>query len=352
MAQLSMYKDLENKRKAFDNRNENFYQINSVIEIDKWLEFINADDIKGDQRNSTNWIYRGVPEAKYKLLTSAQRLWQRYNVNEWSSPNISFLDFIQNIVVSARKHPVIKEVLKLYDFGDEDIVMPILSLFQHYGAATPLMDWTYSCNIALFFATNELRMPENSTSDIDNYFSVYRISKEANKELINLNSFINGMDTIEFFKQLKGLVEANPTGNTIFYISDFESPRFSSYNFNLEGQGELIREERPNLRIRTIQPYTTLYNQNIIPQQGLFIFNPYYDQHLENIFKPTDQAQKNLKLSGLECFNIHKDLGNYLRRKLEKWYDINKSFIFPNMNNIVTGINEQTLNSIIPHKSG
>ena len=36
--------------------------------------------------------------------------------------------------------------------------------------------------------------------------------------------------------------------------------------------------------IRTNKPMTSIYNQNIIPQEGLFIFNPFSEKTLEEIY--------------------------------------------------------------------
>jgi hypothetical protein len=93
------------------------------------------------------------------------------------------------------------------------------------------------------------------------------------------------------------------------------------------------------LKIRTAKPLTSIYNQNIIPQEGLFIFNLSNETPIEDIFKTN--------LTPFDCFNIHKDLAEYLKRKIDVRYKINKGFIYPNLNDEARKIKETTLNAMI-----
>jgi hypothetical protein len=63
------------------------------------------------------------------------------------------------------------------------------------------------------------------------------------------------------------------------------------------------------------RPLTTYYNQNIIPKEGLFIFNPNPTVPLENIFNTQFSSMKRLKMGNLNlppffCYNIRKDLAD------------------------------------------
>ena len=93
---------------------------------------------------------------------------------------------------------------------------------------------------------------------------------------------------------------------------------------------------------------TSIYNQNIIPQEGLFIFNPFSQKTLEDIFNADlNKDGWNLALTPFDCFNIHKDLAEYLRRKIDVRFKINKGFIYPNLNDEARKIKESTLNGLI-----
>ncbi|WP_057938865.1 FRG domain-containing protein [Algoriphagus resistens] len=338
MAELQEYKTLDEKRALFRNGNDESFIINTIEELDIWFENVKEFEIDNASLDATALIYRGTKEAKYKLYTSAQRLWILENLNQWG--NKDFLDFVKTMIINANKNVLINKVFSLYftnvkthrDF-------PILSLLQHYGAPTPLMDWSYNQNVAFYFATEKLDLFTYEKDKIENYFSIYRINKRNYvKELLNIIDFDYGKyPSIEDFqKTIHGQNLKN--SNFIFYISDFEE------------KGESTGKIKPskNLMIRTDKPYTHTYNQNIIPQEGLFIFNPYPEKNLEDIFNPKIfEDGVNLHLSPFDCFNIHKDLAKYLKRKINVIHQINKPFIYPNLNEYTQIIKENALDSLL-----
>lgn len=332
MAELPTYNNLNEKRNFFSNGQKESFVIDTKEALDKWFKHVQDEEIKESEVNATAIIYRGVIEAKYKLLTSSQRLWISYEMNQWANKN--YIEFISDLVDKANGNTLINKVFKLYNYSRRDREFPILSLLQHYGAPTPLMDWTYNNNVAFFFATKGLKKKDEPKEKIDDYFSVYRINKRNyKKELLNIIDFIPK----EFYQDIKSFNDFGDT-NGIFYISDFER------------KGESTGDKRPlkDLMIRTNKPLTSVYNQNIIPQEGLFIFNPSSQKTLEDIFN-TDLNKDgwNLELTPFDCFNIHKDLAEYLRRKIDVSFKINKSFIFPNLNEEARKIKESTLNGLI-----
>jgi hypothetical protein len=338
MAELPTYNDLEQKRKFFSNGKKESFVIDTKTALDKWFKDVQDEEKQETEIDATAWIYRGMTEAKYKLLTSSQRLWISNEMRQWA--NKSYVEFISDLVDKANGNTLIKKVFDLYNYSRSDREFPILSLLQHYGAPTPLMDWTYNNNVAFFFATDGLKKKEEPKEKIEDYFSVYRINKRNYKnELLNIIDVIPKelYPDINSFSNL-GDNNGNPESNGIFYISDFER------------RGESSGKTRPygHLMIRTKKPLTSIYNQNIIPQEGLFIFNPFSQKTLEDIFN-TDLYKDdwNLALTPFDCFNIHKDLAEYLRRKIDVRFKINKSFIYPNLNDEARKIKETTLNGLI-----
>ena len=338
MAELPKYTNFEQKRKFFSNGQKESFVINQKDALDKWFKDVQYEEKQESEIDATAWIYRGMSEAKYKLLTSSQRIWISNEMHQWS--NKSYIEFISDLVDKANQTPLIHKVFELYSYTRNEREFPILSLLQHYGAPTPLMDWSYNSNIAFFFATDGLKKKEEPKTQIDDYFSIYRINKRKYK-----NEFLNIIDFIpkETYPNIKsfdnfGNANGNPKANGIFYISDFER------------RGESTGDIRPfgSLKIRRQKPLTSIYNQNIIPQEGLFIFNPFKDKTLEEIFNPDlNQDGWNLALTPFDCFNIHKDLAEYLRRKIDVKYKINKSFIYPNLNDEAIKIKERTISSLI-----
>lgn len=337
MADLPIYNTLNDKRNLFANGQKESFIINDKSQLDKWFKDVEEDEKTESEGDATAMIYRGMTEAKYKLLTSSQRIWIGNEMSQWA--NKTYLEFISDLVDKANQNTLIKKVFDLYSYSRKDREFPILSLLQHYGAPTPLMDWTYNNNVAFFFATDGLNKKEQPKTEIDNYFSVYRINKRKYKrELLNVVDFIpKEFPEILAFKDF-GEANGNPKSNSIFYISDFER------------KGESTGEKRPfgQLKIRTPKPLTSVYNHNIIPQEGLFIFSPFHTKTIEEIFNPDLNGQgHNLILTPFDCFNIHKDLAEYLRRKIDVKYKINKAFIYPNLNDEARRIKEQTINTLI-----
>lgn len=336
MADLPIYKDLNSKKAFFSNGDKSSFIVNTKSELDKWFLDVEQDENKTSEIDATAWIYRGTTEAKYKLLTSSQRLWISDEMKQWASK--SYIDFISDLVKNAGENTIIKKVFDLYNYSTHDREFPILSLLQHYGAPTPLMDWTYNNNVAFYFATDGLKKKEQPKEDIDNYFSIYRINKRQYKrELLNVIDFTSDLPDVKTFNEF-GDESGNKKSNTIFYISDFER----------KGESTGDKKAYSKLMIRTAKPLTSVYNQNIIPQEGLFIFNPFSEKTLEEIFNTDlNKSGWNLALTPFDCFNIHKDLAEYLKRKIDKKHKINKSFIYPNLNDEAKKIKEKTLNDLI-----
>lgn len=338
MAQLQEYKSLDEKSKFFSNGQNGSFIINTIEELDRWFEEVQINENNVSSKDATALIYRGVKEAKHKLYTSAQRLWITEELDQWVKN--SYLEFIGDLVRNANEIALINKIFDLYDYSRSDREFPILSLLQHYGAPTPLMDWSYNFNVAFYFGTDSIKKTSDRANDINQYFSVYRINKRNyNDELLNIIDFNEDEEypaVSEFQETLKGKHKKN--SNLIFYLSDFEE----------KGESKGKNKASKNLMIRTKKPYTLIYNQNIIPQEGMFIFNPYSDRPIEEIFNPNlDENGWNLKLKPFDCFNIHKDLGEYLRRKIDVKNKVNKGFIYPNLINDSQRIKEETLNGLI-----
>jgi hypothetical protein len=116
--------------------------------------------------------------------------------------------------------------------------------------------------------------------------------------------------------------KTNPNSNNVFYISDFEE----------------MNDKTGLLQLRAEKPLTSIFNQNILPQEGLFLFNPDTNKAMEDIFN-TDWDSSPNKLLPFECFNIHKDLADYINRKIAK-YGITKKYIYPQLSEDVLKIKD------------
>ncbi len=338
MAKLPTYKDIDQKRKFFSNGEEESFVISTKTSLNNWFKNLQKEEEQESKIDATAWIYRGMTEAKFKLLTSAQRFWISNEMGQGASK--SYIEFISDLVDIANRNKLINKVFGLYNYSRSDREFPILSLLQHYGSPTPLMDWTYDNNVAFFFAIDGIKKKKWPKEKIDGYFSIYRINKIKYKnELLNIIDFVpkKNYPDIKSFNDF-GDNNGNPNSNGIFYISDFER----------KGESKGMTRPYKHLKIRTKKPFTLIYNQNILPQEGLFIFNPFSKKTLEDIFNiDLNQDGWNLRLTPFECFNIHKDLAENLRDKIDFNFKINQGFIYPNLNEEVRKIVESALNGLI-----
>ncbi|WP_017732536.1 FRG domain-containing protein [Nafulsella turpanensis] len=328
MGQLPIYSSFLEKNDKFVV-DDHFFRIDTVEQFDKWYSFMTRRvdekiEKSKTERTNINNMFRGMGEAKYKLMTSSQRFWITNELEQWWRPR-RYLEFIQVFVQNARKKLLFKKVFEYYKLAPNQRDFPILSILQHYGAPTPLMDWTYNLDVALFFASENAR-PSYSTNEIDHYFSIYHIEKNKQhyKEFYNLLDYSGGS-----FPQITTFYGWEDYQNSIFYISDFEDKRIPSRSFVDE------------------RPITTFYNQNIIPQEGLFIFNPFPDKPLEDCFN-TNHSQRgnNLELLPFSCFNIRKDLGEYVRRRIKR-NGIDSKFIYPELKKYCNDLVEEFLDQAV-----
>ena len=323
MGKIPSYNSFEEKN-VFYLQDKQFPLIDTIEDFDKWYRRIsNIKIISKDEKLISKYrdrgFFRGMGDAKHKLFSSAQRLWITNELND--RPANDYFNFFQRLVDSASDTLLLKKVFEYYNIHVGQRDFPLLSILQHYGAPTPLMDWTYNVDVALYFAT-EKNGASYSNNPIDQYFSIYYIdkSKQKPKELNNIFDWNSG-----HFPKLVSFADWQNSVNAIFYISDFENDR------------------TPNRGFRDVRPMTTYYNQNILPQEGLFIFSPYPKKPLEECFK-TDHYKNgnNLELNPFTCYNIKKDLSEYIRHKI-KFKDIDNAFIYPELRRFCTNLTEQHL---------
>jgi hypothetical protein len=327
MAALKAFTDLESKKELFSDTQ--YFIIDTKEQFDRWFKYYTSDIKEGKK---TDFIFRGMSDARFKLYTSAQRMWIQNDMSEWA--NVNYLGFIDRMIQVSKSYPLFRKVFNIFRYSNDEREFPLLSILQHYAAPTPLMDWTYNINVALFFATEKLT-EGHGTGSIGNYFSIYRINKRKYR-----NEFLNISDVsgyvgkpISFFEPLAVENNANPNANVIYYISDFDEG--NAYN------------ARPNSRIvvNNGRPITSIYNQNIIPQEGLFIFNPFTYKTIDEIFNiGINDEGANLALAPFACFNIKKDLADYVRRHIKEASAIDKSFIYPHLYTDAESIKNKVLN--------
>ena len=281
--------------------------MNGGIKIDIKLDFV-FDKITKFQEQKGSFIFRGCSEAKYKMYSSAQRLYITQDLHKQvAEDSISehYKNFISKLIENCKtwNNGVVKKLL-ISSGIDENNSFAYLSYMQHFGLPTPFLDFTFNPYVALFFAVDNISF-NPSNDEIDNYFSLYYTYKE--------NSVFDGWQYI-FNKSLE--------------------KKNISY--------ETINENNMSILLPDNELYKIINSVNIINQEGLFFYNNHPWYPLETTYKTFTTATKmvigeetfknNLMLDHVSgCFNIHKSLAPAIKKMLvEK--GITKNYIYPDMN--------------------
>jgi hypothetical protein len=107
-------------------------------------ELANWDEIHGyARRERSDWLYRGEKLASWNLQTSLERCCDRQNVPPAKRAAVEaelFREFRRAYHQYARHVP------------QSDAILEWLSLMQHHGAPSRLLDFTYSIYVAAYFA--------------------------------------------------------------------------------------------------------------------------------------------------------------------------------------------------------
>lgn len=319
VSQLSEYQSTLQKSIFFDQDN---------IETAEDFERVYAEfkDKKGH-------LFRGQREAKWPLYSTLQRSWilDKLNLN-FSTYTL----LIESLVDGGRnkyRDTYIENIGKTDEDVDNDIA--VLSYLQHHSCPTPLLDWTYRFQNALYFAMDGVDATIRNR-EIDDYFSIY---------FINENDFSSGgmrellLDSIEgsqgfALDQMIAMVTDDPTQQEILKAKFAGRKAIDLTRINGSGMiAYMLKAQRlVNFPITyfTDAPsgdivFSLNNSANITSQAGVFTWNGHPFKPLEVLSieqymevkeeKGIDDEHSYYKLC--ECFNIHKKLAPYIKSRLE-----------------------------------
>jgi len=224
---------------------------NTIKTLDEFIAWANRFD-EGE------YVFRGVPNKAYKIQASAYR---RPEENERSFEK--FLNINKDLIRAARQRGYDRKDGR--EWSDLDILVEL----QHYGAATCLIDFSYSAQIALWFACRHFQ------------------KKDENGELQNINKPPHGKVSVMQMKRskfteitpdfMKGDVEKpidyflkEPKESQLYYLKPmFQNNRIISQqsvllfgNYELEADDECFIEDGCKKKILTELERTTGYTED------------------------------------------------------------------------------------------
>lgn len=311
---IEFYKSLNKKKDYFESTN-----IDTKSDLDDFMLLWNKKD------NNQKIMFRGLSEAKYKLYNSAQRFWLGEELEKLNKP---YLDFINDQIEYAKNYQ--QGLLKKFynSFGHKAYDLSILSFLQHYGAPTPLLDFTYNLDCALYFATYQTNhFPSNG---IENYFSIYAIelNKTKNEFPSIIDHLLGSADAVDeaYEKYPKEKLDAS---NITVPLENLSFTHFQDLKlFYIPG----FRRNGYQIAIKNLPEFQLLFNQqnlNVINQNGLFIYTSDSKHPLEDYFTGSKSSfQGTHRLPKIKCWNIHKSFKEYILDKLNK-KSINHDYLFP-----------------------
>lgn len=285
MAKLPEYKNLNEKKTYFSQ---------TVIETEEEFDnFYNSIQHNGQ-------IWRGSNEAKYKIFTS----WQRFWIGKSHLPNnVNFLCALYDYFRQCNDKKLSKYLNKL---NIPISPLSIFSILRHYSVPTPIIDWTISPEIALYFMTKIESSSDNdkTSSEIDDYFSLFSLQRphpllKSEKDI--LLGYNNDPKT-RFIDPKNDEFTGNEENSINAFIN---SPHFFF---------DLIKFEFPYLiedKIEDKLKYSINNNENITSQKGLFILNPKKINPLEEVVKLNNQ-------DAINSIEINKNLRHHISNILLK----------------------------------
>ena len=224
---------------------------NTIKTLDEFIAWANQFD-------DGEYVFRGVPNKAYKIQASAYR-----RPEESDRSFETFLNINKDLIRAARQRG--------YDRKDgrEWSDLEILVELQHYGAATCLIDFSYSAQIALWFACRHFeKKDENGESQNINKpphgkVSVMHVKRSKFTEITPDFMKKGPEKTIDYFLK-------EPKDSPLYYLKPmFQNNRIISQqsvllfgNYELEADDKCIIEEGSKDKILTELERTSGYTED------------------------------------------------------------------------------------------
>ncbi|MDY6919157.1 MAG: FRG domain-containing protein [Pseudomonadota bacterium] len=211
-----------------------------VTRIEHWQDFTSLLEDPFFNRPGTQFIYRGHRRWDWSLEPTLARA----SSNGLISQKLAERQL--NHFRHATRGRITDHNLVLEDEEDE-----LWSVGQHHGLMTPLLDWTYSPYVALFFAFAKENPPEEEDNP---YRAVYILNKtfiDDNKRFPTIRVFEPKKDSYGRLVNQAGLFTFSPYDSTIettladvLGSEDFEDDEFRTASHSRNAEEEFSDEPR------------------------------------------------------------------------------------------------------------
>ena len=310
--------EIEQRRKAIKERfrSSDFFKNDSEEQHQRRFVDIGLEE---------GLLFRGVSEAKYKIFSSAQRYWLE---QEFNAKGLAYIDFVDGLIKQIRENKLIKDYYTALGVQHNDLLY--MSLLQHYGECSPLIDVSYGIKEALFFALSS-RKAITPVYDIDHYCSLYMFDTFANQYWGYLDSILqNGQENatkmLEDAPYPIDIIDTSNTDSADLYTRWINSRNNGRGLHNWElalvklptANGAIIPITRIGQKIRWT-------NLNLLAQKGGFFL------YTKNQIPLEEYICQHKELPKVVCYNVNKDLKDYIMQKIE----LTEADIYPKMKDIV-----------------
>lgn len=213
-----------------------------LARLSQWSDF--REFIQRYCMAEVSWIFRGQRDAEWKLESSWNRLMNETGLDDTASARFRHLKQFRMAARGIRQPPAPHEKKNedepdLYDWA----------LGQHYGLATPLLDWSLYPYVAAFFAFEEAPPPSKGQRAIWalHALSIQDLTKPKLEGNVHWDT-VRSLKLIRFFRPWTGENERLLRQNGLFSITppDLTITDYVANEFRLQVQPVLIKIEMPD----------------------------------------------------------------------------------------------------------
>lgn len=215
-----------------------------TTEIENW-----NDIFRLNQRFMSNFVFRGQGNAEWGLKTSLARMVEGHHPN-----------YIDKIMPASYEQRMVEEFQWKYpSYEKNQIPLPDesiewLSLMQHYGSPTRMLDFSYSMYVAMFMAIDGSFFQKSA---------IWAINKHVLSEKV--------------FAKFRAEKNTNVASG-----ADLDSYTYNEATAAINNR-LVIFKEKPELFLYATRPH--LSNERINRQQGLFVIPSSIEVEFEDILK-------------------------------------------------------------------